>query len=68
MRLETNIALDDMGEHLSPKYAPDIIAPVTIARFILPAFAITIIAIPIVLTVPKEVPKSRDTKETMKKV
>lgn len=56
VRLAIRWALEDIGEHLSPKYAPVIIAPAAILVFTSPLFAMTIRASPTVLTVPSEVP------------
>ncbi len=55
-----------MGEHLSPKYAPDNIAPAAIEMLTPPLLAITISAIPTVPIVPKEVPIKNDTNELIK--
>ena len=52
-----------MGEHLSPKYRPEIIAPPTITVLISKDFAIVIHTIPIVPTVPKDVPVIKDIAE-----
>ena len=65
VRSETKIALEDIGEQRSPKYAPDIMAPVTRGRSMSPALAITMRATPMVLTVPRDVPKRKETKEVI---
>ena len=59
--LAVNTALEDIGEHLSPKYARAMIAPAAMLIFTLPLFAKIIITIPIVPTVPKAVPSKKDT-------
>ncbi|MPN17124.1 hypothetical protein SDC9_164474 [bioreactor metagenome] len=61
VKFATKFALEDIGEHLSPKYAPAIIAPEAIFKLIFPALAIKINATPTVLTVPNDVPKRKDT-------
>ncbi|MPM60599.1 hypothetical protein SDC9_107451 [bioreactor metagenome] len=62
VRLAIRLALEDIGEHLSPKYAPAIIAPAAILVFTSPLFAMTIRASPTVLTVPSEVPSKKETR------
>src|SRR4051812_17522138 len=63
----TRFALDDIGEHLSPKYAPAIIAPPRTFTFTPPVLPITIKAMPTVPIVPKEVPIKNEIKLEIKK-
>ena len=55
--------VSDMGDILSPKYAPDIIEPATIPSFIPIALPIPISAIPIVAMVDHELPVASETIE-----
>nr|WP_242827313.1 hypothetical protein [Terrisporobacter glycolicus] len=67
VKLHRRSKLEDKGEHLSPKYAPDIIAPPTKFKLRLDACAIIIRGMPIELIVPKEVPIKKDVKAGIKK-
>ena len=59
VRTATKLALDERGDHLSPKYIPEIIEAPTILTSIFPLLAIAIRAIPIVLAVPNELPRKK---------
>ena len=59
--------LEDRGEHLSPKYAPDIMAPPTKLKLRWEAWAIIIRGIPMALTVPKDVPIKKEVIAGIKK-
>ena len=66
VKLQSKSKLDESGEVLSPKYAPEKIAPPNIPKLIPAAFPIIIRGIPTALTVPKEVPISIDIKLVIK--
>ena len=59
-------ALVETGEHLSPKYAPEMIAPPIIAGLILRASATVMHIVPIVADVPNAVPVRNETKQLSK--
>ena len=67
MRLATRLALEERGDHLSPKYIPQIILAPTISKSIFPLLAIAIKDTPIVLAEPKELPKKNATRLLIKK-
>jgi hypothetical protein len=54
--VEARFVVSDSGDILSPKNAPDTIAPAAIARFMSNALAIPINATPMVAVVVKELP------------
>ena len=68
VRAETNNALVETGEHLSPKKAPDKTAPPTKLISIPMLVAKTPQMPPIVAAVPKAVPVSMDTQQFNKNV
>ena len=57
----TKFALEEVGAQRSPKKAPENIAPAVTFRSTPPPFAKTINTTPIVPTVPKLVPKVKET-------
>ena len=63
VKTATRLALEDMGEHLSPKYAPAMIAPAATLMSTCPLLARTMRITPMVPTVPKEVPSRKDIRE-----
>ena len=54
----TRLALEETGEHLSPKYMPDIITPAVITGSTPPLLAKVIKITPTVPAVPNEVPRA----------
>ena len=63
----TRLALEEIGEHLSPQKAPARTAPAVIGTLTPPLRARIIITTPIVPAVPKELPRMRAIKQVMRK-
>lgn len=63
----TKCALEDIGEFLSPTYAPLMIAPTSGAMDIFPVLAMIMRMIPMVPTVPNDVPNKKETSVLNKK-
>jgi hypothetical protein len=65
---DTKTALEDIGEHLSPKYTPAIIAPAVILRLTFPLRAIIIRGSPTILAVPVAEPIRKDDAQQIRNV
>ncbi len=63
VRTATRLALEDIGEQRSPKYAPAMIAPAATLTSTCPLFARTMRITPMVPAVPKEEPSRKDMME-----
>ena len=62
----TRLALEEVGEHRSPKYAPEMMAPAARFKSTWPLLAKTINTTPIVPKVPKLVPRMKETRQVSK--
>jgi len=62
----TKMALDETGEHLSPKNEPEMIAPAAALVLTPPPFASTMSTTPMVPMVPKLVPRANETRHDNK--